>query len=272
MRAATSSLLLVAFALTGLRLSGPVQADRAPAEDAPRVRLLVPAYFYPAGPGLKEWERLIAASARVPIVAVVNPASGPGKEADPSYVKVLKRAREAKKLTLIGYVHTSYGKRRLEEVQADVDTWLRLYPGIQGIFFDEQASGADGVKYQASLYKYARGKPGLKLVVTNPGTVCAEQYLSEPAADVACLFEGPKVFDPSILPPWKTKYSPTRFATLSYKVGTAKAMRECIESAVEKKIGYVYVTDAEGSNPWSRLPKYWEEAVAAVTAANRAAQ
>src|SRR6266511_2045748 len=80
----------LAVLLLTLLVVAPGRADQPAAEKAPRVRLLVPAYFYPAGPGLKEWERLIAASARVPIVAVVNPASGPGKEADANYVKVLQ--------------------------------------------------------------------------------------------------------------------------------------------------------------------------------------
>src|SRR2546423_1244987 len=113
---------------------------QAPRAEEPRVRLLVPAYFYPAGEGLKDWERLFTASAHVPITAIVNPASGPGKDADPNYVKLLQRAKEHKGLTLVGYVGTSYGKRKLDDVKADVDRWLKLYPSIHGIFFDEQAS------------------------------------------------------------------------------------------------------------------------------------
>jgi hypothetical protein len=254
--------ILLTLAGTGTASSRAAEPEKKPLVEPPQMRLLVPAYFYPAEQGLKEWNRLIAASARVPIVAIVNPASGPGKQADPNYVKLLKRAGEAKKLTLIGYVATSYGKRPLQEVQADVDRWLRLYPGIHGIFFDEQASGADGVKYQAALYRYVRSKPALKLVITNPGTVCAEQYLSEPAADGSCLFEAAKLFDLAALPQWTAKY-PGRVAVLSYKVGDVAAMKQAIQSAVEKKIGYCYVTDAEGANPWSRLPKYWDEEVAA---------
>jgi hypothetical protein len=52
------------------------------------LRLLVPAYFYrPATP--PEWDRLIASARReVPIVAIANPASGPGTRADPNYIGV----------------------------------------------------------------------------------------------------------------------------------------------------------------------------------------
>jgi hypothetical protein len=258
-------LLLLVIAVAAL----PLTADEPKPGKEPRVRLLVPAYFYPAGAGLKEWERLLAVPAEVGVVVIVNPASGPGKEADPNYVKILERAGKILHLTLIGYIPTSYGKRPPADVKADVDRWLRFYPGIGGIFFDEQASAADKVAYQAELYEYVRSRKELKLVVTNPGTVCAEGYLSRPATDVACLFEGPKAFDPSAFPEWVAKYAPAHVAAVSSQVGTAKAMRECVRTAVEKKVGFCYVTDAEGANPWDRLPRYWDEEVAVVREANR---
>ena len=116
----------------------------------PKMRLLVPAYFYPAGKGDKEWERLLAAPQEAGVVAIVNPASGPGRRVDANYTNVLKQAKKSK-VTLIGYVSTSYGKRKTEEVKADVDQWVRFYPGIQGIFFDEQASGTEQLEQMAAL-------------------------------------------------------------------------------------------------------------------------
>jgi hypothetical protein len=257
------------MATQGSRTAG-VLLWAVPEAKQPRVRLLVPAYFYPAGDALKDWERLFLASARVPVAAIVNPASGPGKAVDANYVKVLARAKEHKELTLLGYVSTAYAKRKLDDVKADIDQWLKLYPGIHGVFFDEQASGADQVEYYAALREYAHGK-NLKLVVTNPGTVCVEGYLAKPASDTACLFEGPKAFDPTVFPAWLGKYDAGRVAILSYKIATAQAMGEIVRQAREKKVGWCYVTDAEGANPWDRLPRYWEDEVAAVKAANEQA-
>jgi hypothetical protein len=250
----------VAYTQEDVRLSHQI--------NAPRVRLLVPAYFYPAGAGLKEWDRLFAAAGKVPIVVIVNPASGPGKEVDANYVKILERAKKVKKITLIGYVDTSYAKRPLAEVKVDVDQWLKFYRGIEGIFFDQQASGAEQVGYQSALYEYVRKKRGLALVITNPGTVCAEAYLAKPATDAACLFEGAKAFEPAAFPAWVTKYEPQHVAALSYGVAGAPAMRQCITAAA-KKVGYCYVTDSGGANPWDRLPKYWDEEVAAVATVNQ---
>src|SRR5262245_25171375 len=178
-------LFRLVMSLAAVLMAADVVADE-PAEKLPAVRLLVPAYFYPAGKGDEEWDKLIAAAHRVPIVAIVNPASGPGKLADPNYEKLLARAKEAKRLTLIGYVTTSYAKRPAEDVQADVDQWLKLYPAIQGIFFDEQASGAEQVQYQTRLYEHVRKTRKLKLVITNPGTTCDEGFVAKPATDAVC--------------------------------------------------------------------------------------
>jgi len=240
-----------------------------PTQMPPPVQLLVPAYFYPAGDGATEWDKLFAASDRVPIVAIVNPASGPGRRVDPNYTAVLEKAAKAKRLTLIGYVSTSYAKRPLEEVKADVDQWLKFYPGIHGFFFDEQTSSAEQLDYYAALYKHVRETRKLKLVITNPGTTCDESYVSKPAADVACLFEGPKPFDAAKLPEWRTKYDAKRAAVLSYQIESVETMQRLIAFAAKEKLGYCYVTDDTGNNPWDRLPKYWEEEVAALASARR---
>ena len=259
-----SALAAVVFA-TAATLCTAAAAQK-PTEKTPAVRLFVPAYFYPAGEGAKEWDKLLAAGERVPIVAIVNPASGPGRRVDPNYTAILKRAAKVKQLTLIGYVTTSYAKRPAADVQADVDLWLKLYPGIEGIFFDEQASAAHHVDYQAELYRFVRETRKLQLVITNPGTTCDEGFVANPAADVVCLFEGPRPFDSAPLPDWRKEYSADRAAVLSYQVESVEVMQRLVAFAAGKHLGYCYVTDAAGTNPWDRLPGYWDEQVSAVQA------
>lgn len=235
---------------------------------ATRLRLLVPAYFYPGGKGLREWDKLLASPARSDIVAIVNPASGAGRTADPNYTAILGRIARAG-VTPIGYITTSYAKRPLPEVKADVDRWLRLYPGIRGIFFDEQASDEAHVNYQADLYRYVRKEKALKLVVTNPGTVCAQGYLTRPAADAVCLFEGPWASGCLDFPSWTARLAPGRTAALPYKVSSSSRMRACLSAAVAHRVGYLYMTDAEGANPWERLPSAFDDEAAAVNEWNR---
>lgn len=259
-------------------LASPLRAlaDDAPADPVSdragpetQVRLLVPAYFYPAGEGRAHWDNLLAAADKVPVVAIVNPASGPGRRVDPNYVAIFDRAKETK-ITLIGYVSTSYAKRPIADVQAEVDMWLKSYPGIQGIFFDEQPSAAEHVSYYAALYKHVREERKLSLVVTNPGTVCDEAYFSQPASDVICLFENRTPFTADRLPDWSAKYAAKHVAVLPYNVQTADEMRACLRAAAARKVGCLYVTDDSGRNPWDRLPSWWAEQVEAVRQLNSA--
>jgi serine/threonine protein kinase len=243
------------------------QTVGAGADDAARLKLLVPAYLYPAGKGLAQWDRIIESPAAAATVAIVNPDNGPGKVVDPNYAKILKRARR-KGVTVIGYVSTKYATRPLHEVTGNVDQWLRFYPGIQGIFFDEQASSADLVHYYAALYEYARKDKGLSLVVTNPGTTCAEEYLTRPTSDVVCLVEAAKDFTAYRRPGWADRYPADRFAALLCKVRSPAQMKTILREMHDKRIGYCFITDGQMPNPWGRLPSYWDAEAEAVQQAN----
>jgi hypothetical protein len=240
-------------------------------DDPPRMlTILVPAYFYPSGRGLQQWEALIAAGPKTSVVAIVNPADGPGEGVDENYMHVLDRARKAG-VTLIGYVSTRYAARSREEAERDIERWGRFYPGVRGFFFDEQASGAEKLDYYAALYTKARSTFRGALVVSNPGTLCAEGYFSRPAADVVCIYENYQGFDTVTLPEWTHRYTSGRFAALPYGVEDATTMKSYVRKAVDHCFGYLYVTDnASRSNPWDRLPKYWDEEVALVRQLNAA--
>ncbi|MFL5243061.1 MAG: protein kinase domain-containing protein [Gemmataceae bacterium] len=250
---------------TGEKTAGPPIAAGA---DPARLRLLAPAYFYPAGEGLMQWNRLLESPAAAMTVAIANPESGPGKIADANYTKLFARARE-KGVFVIGYVSTNYGKRLLHEVKEEVDRWIDFYPNIQGIFFDEQTSVADQVPYYAALYDHVRKVRGLQLVITNPGTVCAETYVSRPASDVACVAEVVKDFGQYRRPGWTDRYPLDRFAALLCSTPSAEQMKKLLLAMPDNRIGYCYITDADEPNPWNRLPTYWEAEVEAIQEINR---
>jgi hypothetical protein len=215
---------------------------------------------------LAEWDRLLKCPDPASVVVIANPASGPGKTRDRNFTDVLERARR-REVPVIGYVSTKHGGRKPAEVREDVDLWVRLYPDIGGIFFDEQASDEDHVEYYASLYAYAHKYPRLALVVSNPGTECAEGYLARPAADASCLAEAGKNCDNYRPPPWAEGYAASRFAALVYHVDAAQ-MPQCAQGMADKRVGYCYVTDGKMPNPWSRLPGYWEKELEAVQQIN----
>jgi hypothetical protein len=245
--------------------SGPAVASN---DGLPKLRILVPAYFYPSGQGLKDWHRLIDAAARAPILAVANPASGPGEAANPEYIEVISHAAR-RGVTVLGYVNTEYANRPPSEVRADVDLWVKNYSDVRGIFFDAQASQAANAEYYSSLRDYVRKKIPRAVVITNPGTLCAEEYLARSISDVTCVYEFSTGFDRFRLPTWAFKYPSGRFAAMPYKVANAELMKDYIQLAVRKELGVIYISDTGMPNPWERLPSYWDEEVEEVSRANR---
>jgi serine/threonine protein kinase len=274
--ALAAGLLLLAGAGLGLYKmtapSGPSKPapQAAGLERSPVLRLLVPAYFYPTrmGEGIEQWKQILKSPLAKTTVVIVNVSSGPGDKMNPDYTEVIEMAK-AEGVTAIGYVSTGYAtKRTLQDVKDDVDRWVRFYPAIQGIFFDEQASSADQINYYASLYDFVKKQHKLSLVVSNPGTVCAEEYVSKPAADVVCMVEVTKDFGGYKPPAWANRYPVDRFAALIIKSERQDQMEKQILQMREKKIGCCFITNVPEPNPWGKLPRYWDAEVEAVRRAD----
>lgn len=262
--------LLCCTVLTLQTSTPPRPAPSAP-KSAPKMRLWVPAYFYPNGPGLSEWNRLIAAAKSVPIVVIVNLNSGPGDHVDPYFAAVLPRARKAG-IKLVGYIGTQYARKPLAKVEEEVETYLKFYPDLQGIHFDEQSSDSKSVDYYAELYNYVRRRIPGGLVLTNPGTECSAEYVSRPASDVVCLFERNSGFDGYQPPEWVSRFPASRFCIQAYQVDTEAQMQRYLQAAAKERFGYVYITDGRGANPYDHLPLYWDAEVAAVHKMNAASE
>ena len=248
----------------------PGEPARLAGGEPPKLQLIVPAYFYPSGPGVKAWQRLINASSKVPIVVVANPSSGPGEVQDTEYASVIDSASE-KGVRVIGYVNTEYAKRPMTDAKNEIDRWVYFYPSVAGFFFDQQSPDAHDVGYYLELRDYARSKIKGKaaFIVTNPGTTCDEEYFAQNVSDVTCLFATFKGFDEFNPPVLLKRYSPSRFAALPYQILDSKTMRQVVKEVVAKRMGYVYVSDAKsGGNPWGKLPEYWDDEVEAVRHAN----
>ena len=224
----------------------------------------MPAYIYPVGEGLKDWQRLFDAATKVEIVAIANPNSGPGDERNLDYAAIYTKASN-QGITLVGYVSTDYCRRPQAEIKNDVDTWVHLYPQIRGFFFDQQPrDGRDAVRF-AELRDYVKGKIRDPLVITNPGTLCDEEYLAQAVSNVTCVFVNFQGFEQFELPAPLKEYEPFRFAMIPYNVSDVETMRTIVKDAIIKRIGYVYISDAKPPNRWDKLPIYWEEEVDAVS-------
>ena len=228
--------------------------------------VVVPAYVDPdVSP--KFWVAMNEAARNVKLTAIMNPNSGPGKRINLPYQKAINDLHAAGGL-VIGYVSTSYGKRRLSEVAADINLYLAMYK-VDGIFLDEMTADANSrhIQYYQSLYAYIKGLNPTLCVMGNPGTSTVEAYLQHPLADQLVTFEGSASVHALYVPQsWQARYPAERFVHIVYgapaAVLTTIAARTSLAGA-----GNLYVTDARLPNPYDKLPTYWAKETAKETAA-----
>jgi hypothetical protein len=239
-----SLILFVALALAGNALAAPLG-------------ILVPAYFYPGS----WWTSLNWSAARVPLVAIMNPASGPDSTQNPDYVVAVNGLR-ASGGRVIGYVSTSYATRGTNAVRADIDRYFSFY-AVDGIFLDEFTNDSDTnhLNYYAALNQYIHSKGTNLLVVGNPGINTLEAYLTRPCADTLVTFEVDSGYATHVVDSWTTNHLARQFSHLPYAVATAATMTNNVNLAAARNVGWVYVTDDSGANPWDTLPAYWTNEV-----------
>lgn len=220
--------------------------------------LLIPAYFYPDIWNTTNKWYTMCDTAPAQSVVIVNPGSGPGSSISSDYSDVVPRCQN-NNINVIGYVDTAYGTRSLNAVKADIDTFYSWY-GVDGIFFDQMSSSDTTQSYYEELYDYVHtnAPANQELVVGNMGTAPTTDWaLDTPVVDTLVIFEGTHTSFNSFTPPaWVGDYDPTDFAALVYDTGSTDYGSTC-SGISNKGIGYQYVTDDNGANPWDTLPPYW---------------
>lgn len=236
-----------------------------------RTGLLIPMYVYPGD--VREnaaYNHLLELKRRyetVPMWVIVNPASGPGKKVDPNYTRCIDQLLGAG-CVVLGYVTTSYARRPEAQVRAEVDQWLKLYPRVQGVFFDEMINADTdvGARYQAALRQYAHGV-GFWPTVANPGAATPGRYFKASAADVIVVHENNAWPAEAQLkgdaPNGHAAYPPFTRAVL---VHSQPELDLAAVRMARKYVRWVYVTeglfrpdDPGAANPWDRLSKHLDE-------------
>ena len=192
----------------------------------------------------------------MPLVAIMNPASGPGESPDPNYVAWMARLRKAG-VTLLGYVTTSYGMKEASRVNQEVDRWVSWYRP-DGIFYDEMAYETGHESYYRELDRYAKGK-GLGLTVGNPGTEVREGYVG--SLDVIILYENAGLPELELLEGWHAPHGRGRWGILPY--GVPAVDRGYLREA-SRRVAYLYMTDRGLPDPWDLPPRYFADLVAAL--------
>lgn len=232
--------------------------------------IMVPAYFDPTGNNY--WNAMSNAATRVPLIAILNPDSGPGTARDADNVSAVANLHHAGG-RVIGYVHTSYGARPMSEVTNDVDLYLAFY-SLDGFFIDEMADDADTnhLNYYAALYQYIKSQNARFSVTGNPGSGTVEAYLGQPTADLLMTYEDESSNYAGYVPSsWVTNHLARQFIHVAYGLANAITMSNDVNLAVSRNAGWIYFTDADLPNPYDVLPAYWTNEVNLVQAWNQAA-
>ncbi len=218
---------------------------------------LVPLYTYPSDPS---WGRVVAAKQRYPgvsLLAIVNPDSGVGPKVNADYTAGIRRLREGG-VAVLGYVATTYGRRKSHQLDREVSTWRTYYPDVQGIFFDQMANAPGHEKYYRNATRHAKGI-GFTTTIGNPGTDIGASYAD--TVDTLVLHDNAGLPDPARLcGSWYAQVPDKRkFAALSYGVPglDGESTRRIAGCA-----GLSYRTDDLLPNPWDTLPGYFESFVA----------
>jgi hypothetical protein len=209
---------------------------------------IVPLYTFPTH---RSWHDLVAARAAhpdVPVVAIINPASGPGTAKIPAYVSGIPRLK-AGGVTVIGYVATGYGDRPADAVEAAIDRYHAWYPDLDGIFLDEMSDDASDAPYYAALTGHVKAL-GMTLVVGNPGTEVPPGLVE--AVDVVLVYEDGGLPPLETLEPWQA----CRAGAGIIPYGVPSLDAGWVGQA-KRHVRWIYVTDQGLPNPWDALPGYF---------------
>lgn len=147
--------------------------------------IALPLYIWPTPSAWTPLYNAISSSPNTTFNVIINPDSGPSDGASqPEIVSAVTQLRSYSNVQLFGYVHVSYGKRNVSEVQKDVATyakWKKTKSSdihLDGIFLDEAPEDVKYLGYMKNVQLYIKKTmPKSKgQVWTNPGIPIDEDF------------------------------------------------------------------------------------------------
>ncbi|HZW85092.1 MAG TPA: spherulation-specific family 4 protein, partial [Nitrososphaerales archaeon] len=229
--------------------SAVVATYRPPAASAasgsPSMGMVIPLYTYPTD---GTWTQVIQARQaypNVPILAIINPNSGPGSSLDSNYVQGIKNLQGAG-VTVLGYVDTAYAGDSISSVESNVNLYKSWY-AVNGIMFDDMSNLATDAPYYATLGSYVHSD-GMTVSMGNPGTSVPTVFIG--GLDILCVYESTGL--PALSFITYPGFSPSNFAVVALDVPLSSSFL----TSASTLVSWVYLTDASGSNPYDVLPSY----------------
>ena len=254
-RISTNKLLLLSLATIFLFVAVPVLPTTAASTQNPG-GLIVPLYMYPNS----SWSALIQeklANPSMPIIAIVNPGSGPGLSRNANYASWIDRLTSSG-IVVVGYISTEYGAVSISTVKSQISTYKSWYD-VSGIFLDEMSNVNGFQSYYSAATSYAHSL-GLSTVVGNPGTDVPSSFVG--TVNVLVVFEN--AYLPTVSRLQMITMGQTRddFAVICYDISDpSQAMVDTITHYAR----YVYLTSGSMPAPYSTMPTYFTTLVSRLT-------
>ena len=257
--------------------TSPPSQDESSAVKHTPMQVLVPAYFNPT-PGWDDITKGAKAYPDVKITAILNPENGNFTKENSQFTAAIN-AFKAQGGRVVGYVMTDYGNRSMSAVKANVDNYLRLYPGVSGFFLDEMAAKSGQLAFYREVYQYIKSKDSGLQVMGNPGAYPDPAYAG--ITDALVTFEGLETdyrqINPQSQNTWVYDKPTTAQAMLVHNAPTCAIMQSALKTAdlPRTHTGLAYVTSLEYDprsgvgNPWASLPSYWTQLLGTVDALNK---
>jgi len=204
------------------------------------------------------------------MIAIINPASGPGSGPNEQWANGINALRAAG-IKVVGYVATGYGSDSLTGVEAQIGNYASWYK-IDGVFFDEMAnsngagncpSGCTIQQYYSSLVKFSSGV-GYKLTVGNPGTSADRSLYG--IMSILVIYEAPGNAAISQIQN-SALGNRSEFGYIGIGVGFGSAQ----EKSYANYVGWIYMTDlctgqsVSFCNPYDGLPSYFSSLVSSLS-------
>lgn len=247
--------LLIAGAFIGF---AETRSRVSAASTGSSVGVIIPLYTDPGA----SWTEVIQAKQNypsVPIIAIINPNSGPGNSQQSDYVSGITNLENAG-VTVIGYVATGYGTSsysKVSNVEDQINDYQLWYPNIQGIFFDEMSNSATEQGYYQTLANYANSH-GMQVTAGNPGTTVDTALIG--IFSNLCIYENPGMPTTGDIDQYYSSYGSSQFSYIAY--GISSLPSQTTLQSLDKYVSYIYVTNLGGGNPYNGLPSYFMSEVA----------
>jgi hypothetical protein len=249
-----TAILLLTLSISTLSISRPTYA-------APTVHsgVVIPLYVYPDS----TWTTIATtakANPNVPIIAVINPNSGPGLSYDPTYLASVQNLQSSG-VTVLGYVATGYATSsysstsNMESQILQYKTWYN----VNGVFFDEMSNTPGYESYYSTLNSYVKSN-GMTYTMGNPGTSVPASYMG--VLDNLVIYESSGY--PSLSFITYAGYPESNFGLIAYGVPYSGSF---VTSAAPL-VGYMYIDDLTGGNPYSALSSLFSQTVATLATIN----